>query len=509
MNCAGGGRALAKSGLRPGYGGLGMMRLCGAVALVGLAALVSAEVAAGCTCADRDERDRIQDGEIALLGRVLARDPPGLDLSRPLRYRYRVRVVRSANARLRGEIELTVPEDGCGPGPWEVGERAAAFIRRRPGGGAVTSGCSIVEPGELERAFRPYPVARGNGRLALLAAGRFGSARIMALDLRGRILGYGFGGGEVRQVSVCPGSLLATELVARGRELGVAVRDLRSLEELRYARLPVDALAIEPSRATVRCDSADASSVHAEVRDYIQARRFDRVRLFRISGTAAEPVATVPGYSVALAPGFAYVAGTEDLSAVDLATGASRRITAVRAPLLLGVSPDDRVVALYDRDRLRLVDPVDGSEVSREMRYGDELVWLAPDRFLFRASGQARIYDTRLELQRSYRFYRSLGQALVGPRLFGTDRFRLRTLLLDSGRKRTVSVLPDRGILDLVGVPGRPPLETERRAPELRLLSAASGVRPCGSVASRPARSHDRGPGVPVHAVGLADLDVH
>jgi hypothetical protein len=444
-----------------------MMRLWVAVALVGLAALVAADVAAGCTCADRDERDRMQDGEIAVLGRVLERNTPELEPSRPVRYRYRVRVARSANARLRGEIEIAVPDDGCGPRPWEAGERAAAFIRRRPGGWAVPSGCSIVDPRELERAFRPYPLPRGNGRVALLAAGRFGSARVMALDLRGRILGYGFGGGEVRQLSVCPGSRLATELVARGRELGVAVRDLRSLQELRYARLPVDARAIEPGFATARCNSADASSVHAEVRDYIQARRFDRVRLFRITGTTPEPIATIRGYSVALASGFAYVAGSDALSAVDLTTGASRRVTPVRAPLLLGVSPDDRVVALFDRDRLRLIDPVAGTEVSRKMRYGDELVWLAPDRFLFRASGQARIYDTRLELLRRYRFYRAYGQALVGQRLFGTDRFRLRTLLLDTGRKRTVSVLPDRGILDLAGVPGRPALETERRAPNV------------------------------------------
>jgi hypothetical protein len=453
---------------------LRLARLCAAVALTGLAALAGADVAAACSCADRDERDRIEDGEIAVLGRVLARDSLQLDQRRPPRYRYRVRVARASDARLRGELELVVPEDGCGPGPWEVGERAAAFVLRRGGSWTVAGGCSLVDPEELERAFRPYPRALGHGRAALLAAGSFGTARVMALDLRGRILGYGLGRGEARRISVCPGSLLATELVARGRELGVAVRDLRSLRELRYARLPVDARTIEPERAALRCDDEAASSVHVEVRDYLQARRFDRVRLFRIAGTAAEPIATVRGYTVALAPGVAYVAGTEHLSAVDLATGASRRLASVRAPLMLGVSPDDRFVALYDRDRLRLVDAVTGAQVARKVRYGDELVWLAPDRFLFRAGGQAQIYDTRLELRRRYRFYRAYGQALVGQRLFGTDRFRLRVLLLDSGRKRTVSTLPDRGILDLVGLPGRPRVEAERRR-----VQAASAPAVC------------------------------
>jgi hypothetical protein len=90
----------------------------------------------------------------------------------------------------------------------------------------------------------------------------------MALDLRGRILGYGFGGGEARQISVCPGSRVAAELVARGRQLGVAVRGLRLLRRLSYARLPVNTRGIQPSQATLRCQADDASSVHAEVRDY-------------------------------------------------------------------------------------------------------------------------------------------------------------------------------------------------------------------------------------------------
>jgi hypothetical protein len=482
--------------------GVVALRLCAAVAVVALAALVGADLAVGCTCADRDERDRLQAGEIGMLGRILDRAPRETDLVGLPGYRYRVRVVRSANARLPGEIELEVPDDGCGPGLWEDGERAAAFVRRRAGGWRVESGCGIVDPDELERAFRPYPRPLGRGRVALLAAGRFGTARVMAIDLRGRILGYGFGGGEARQLSVCPGSRLAAELVARGRELGVAIRELQSLGELRYARLPVDGRAIEPGRATVRCNSEDAASVHAEVRDYLQHRRFDRVRLFRISGTAADRIATVRGYSVALATGVAYVADSNHLSAVNLTTGASRRLTTVRAPQLLGVSPDHDVVALFDRDGLRLVNALNGAQMSRKIRYGEELVWLGPDRFLFRAGGEGRIYDTRLELLRRYRFYRAHGQALVGQRLFGTDRFRLRELLLESGRRQTVGMLPDRGILNLVGVPGRPPVETERRVPErswlrTRPASASTRADPC----SRPRNSSAaRGRGRPTEA---------
>jgi hypothetical protein len=79
----------------------------------------------------------------------------------------------------------------------------------------------------------------------------------------------------------------------------------------------------------------------------------------------------------------------------------------------------------------------------------------------------------------------------VRQRLFGTDRFRLRTLLLETGRKRTVSILPDRGILDLVGVPGRPPVQTERRAPERPWL----GPRPTQDLTTEIGRCQRKGEG--------------
>lgn len=59
------------------------------------------------------------------------------------------------------------------------------------------------------------------------------------------------------------------------------------------------------------------------------------------------------------------------------------------------------------------------------------------------------------------------GQAAVGGRVFGTDRFLLRALHLPSGRKRTVATLPDRGTVDLEGVAGTPPIGASRRRPEL------------------------------------------
>jgi hypothetical protein len=68
-----------------------------------------------------------------------------------------------------------------------------------------------------------------------------------------------------------------------------------------------------------------------------------------------------------------------------------------------------------------------------------------------------------------------LGQAHVAGRLYGTDRYRLRTLDLETGRKRTVASLTDRGIVDLVGVPERPLIEPGRRRPEGVTSSTLAG----------------------------------
>jgi hypothetical protein len=76
-----------------------------------------------------------------------------------------------------------------------------------------------------------------------------------------------------------------------------------------------------------------------------------------------------------------------------------------------------------------------------------------------------RLYSPELRLLRRYPFFRAYGQARVGERLYGTDRFRLRSLDLASGRKRTVAELTDRGISHLVALPERPEIEPGRHRP--------------------------------------------
>ena len=138
----------------------------------------------------------------------------------------------------------------------------------------------------------------------------------------------------------------------------------------------------------------------------------------------------------------------------------------MRGPDPLSLSPDGARLAFYDRHRLRMVDFATGKEHSRKIRYGGVIEWLDAQRLLFRASGTALVYDTELRRLRRYPFVRMYGQAHVADRLYGSSRYRLPMLDLETGRKRTVASLTDRGIIDLVGIPERPLIEPGLERPE-------------------------------------------
>jgi hypothetical protein len=465
-----------------------MIRVLTAVVVVGVALAVWADLAAACSCADQDERDRLEQGHRAVIGRVL--EERALD-DRRQRFAYRVRVERSVGVPLPREIEVFVDFTQCGT--LQVGRRQGIFITRR-GDAWRTNGCSIVSAAALERALRPYRRPTGSGRLALLAAGSFGNARLMALDTRGRVLGYGFGEGETRSISVCPGAARSAEVVMGRRSVRVAVRDLNTLGVARSVALPLRRNQLDTGRPfPLRCADADGAAVHVAVGDYIRRTQFDRMRIFRVDASGAHLTASLEGSTAAFGPGTAYVGRYgHAIIAVDLAGGATRRVTGARAAEPMSVSPDGARLAFYDSERLRVVDVVTGAERSRRVGYGQAIEWLDSDRLLFRSGSRAIVYDTRLQRLRRYRFVRFYGQAHLGGRVYGTSRYSLRALDLETGHKSGVASLTDRGILDLVEVPEQPLIEPGTRRPpgpaRARGSSSSGRCFPPGTSAPAPDR---------------------
>jgi hypothetical protein len=155
-------------------------------------------------------------------------------------------------------------------------------------------------------------------------------------------------------------------------------------------------------------------------------------------------------------------------------------VIGARAPDLLSAIPDGARISLYDSGRLQVVEVASGQVRSRKVRYGGTIEWLDAQRLLFRTGGTALVYDTELRRMRRYPFVRMYGQAHVADRLYGTVRYRLRSLDLATGRKRSVAELTDRGIVDLIGVPERPLIEPGRHRPGGRLVRRAprAGLEP-------------------------------
>jgi hypothetical protein len=241
--------------------------------------------------------------------------------------------------------------------------------------------------------------------------------------------------------------------------------------------------------------------VHVTVADYPRPR-YDRVRVFRVNGPAAHMVATLRGSTTTVGPTTAYVGRFTHgpaVLAVDLATGEVTRLTEAESPDMLALSPDAARLAFQDgNERIRVIDLATGRERSRPYRYASAIEWLGADRLLIRAFRKDGTYDAQLKPLRRYRYLRMLHQAHVGNRIFGTDGYyRLRSLNLDTGRRRGVARLTDRGVLDLVGVPGRPAIApgTRRPASPARATSAATSSSEWCSPRERsaPARGRRQG----------------
>ena len=459
------------------------------LALLTAATLIGAgaDRASACSCADSDPRDRVEAGEPALIGRVVEAtrnpaDPYALA-------RYVVRVERALNVRLGRRVTLRSSpfSSSCGV-EWNEGRRIATFLYRARGRW-MTGLCNVVAPHELERASRPYTLPLGRGQVALLAGGSFGDARLMALDRRGRVLGYGFGQGAVRRISVCPGARLAAELVDRGRRLAsVVVRSLESLAVVSAAEVP-------RHMTELSCADATGGTVYAAGIKYSGRPVRGSADVYRVDGSTRTRLARRPAEHLALGTDVAYLWSSRRLRAIGLRDGSERTVLRMGLPERIAPNPFGGPLAVQDyRNRLRLVDPATGAVIESRRSPGGELVWLAADRLFSRVGGAAVILDSRLRRQRRYGFYRAFGQAHLDGLIFGTDRYRLVSLNLENGRKRTVARLPDRGIAALVGVPDGPELNAPPRAPRV-LRPAAGRTLVAWATSSSPPTSVSTSPG--------------
>ena len=215
------------------------------------------ESAQACTCPRLDVRETLSRADAAFIGILTARRPapPSPPFSSDV---FTFRVDDVVKGSLRGSVDVWSPSTSCGL-EIGVGERIGLFLSRE-GNRWASLLCWQVPPAALREAER-RPAPDGRGPVRFLVGGGFGEARLLALDARGRTLGYGSGGGATKLLSVCPRGGRAVEIVDALPER-VAVRDVRTLSVIREVPLPAGNVA-----ADVYCRDAGARDV------YVFARR--------------------------------------------------------------------------------------------------------------------------------------------------------------------------------------------------------------------------------------------
>jgi hypothetical protein len=200
----------------------------GGVLLALLAALLGSpmRIAMACSCAIPEPRDALAEADAAFVGELIAA-PGGTNSSGEVTWTFSVE--EALKGGLGSTVDVKSPASGVSCGfEVAVGERVGVVLYEERGewhGGL----CSQIDPDELLAAAGPLPAPDGIGPVTFLVGGSFGEKRLLALDERGRTLGYGGGRGETLAIGVCAGARLAVESVLDGKEAFLAVRDLRTL----------------------------------------------------------------------------------------------------------------------------------------------------------------------------------------------------------------------------------------------------------------------------------------
>jgi hypothetical protein len=396
----------------------------------------------------------------------------------------------------------------------ETGRRGVRRAPRQPAGGRPGAGCSHVQgragsqredrgnsrghDGEQRRRLRdrdlrrpedrPLPPARGRqldgtpllagrsggsaGRRRASRAerpraggayvgGRFGPARTMALDAKGRTLAYGTGTGAPTLLSPCPGGQRLAEIAALRSDARMRTTYqvlIRETTSLRVTRRQAVKLPGWRFATGLLCEDAEGSSI--VVYANWAGDSAHNAALYRLSAGRLRAIWNGIAFLSCLRPGIAYLnAGfsADRFVSVDLQTGRVTRIARLpRSPRLVPNTMHTKFTGvayrLAERSRLFVLDLTTRPPSARSTplvapEVTGSVYWLPDDRVLFLPLGgpdTARILD--LQLKTLSRFQWTGGDAaLIGSTVFGIDRRgRLVLAKLTTGPQRVLRRLPGR-----------------------------------------------------------------
>lgn len=419
------------------------LSLCVLVLVVAsLAAAV--EPARACSCVQPDPWRVLEQADGAFVGRLVSRLESGDG---------RAVLVFSVERAVKGKIDATVEVEtvssgaGCGI-ETSVGQRIGLFLLRE-GGRWVGHLCWQVAPEDL-LAAAALPVPNGKGPVAMFVGGRFGPARTLALDARGRTLAYGMGGGTVAAFSVCPGGRRVAEVVDSGSGYVVTIRDLPTLRFVRHQ--PVTAVYAEE----IACvnESGDQLAV-------FDSDTAARGRLMRVTRRGGTTIWRGKAFYASFWKHLAYVqtfdrAGTT-LVAVDVRTGRATKLGTVPVHGAYQLVPNSAGTRLagdaFEEGcrtrcyRLVLIDlerrPISARTILLPTQCCGLSRWLRDGRIAYVRGERILVYNAALRLSARVSGWSAISTAVLGSRLVGVSRFgKLLRVELPSGRIDVVRRLP-------------------------------------------------------------------
>ena len=195
--------------------------------------LAAAQAAHACSCALGDPRDALHRSDGAFVGALVARTEVDDQTSI-----FTFEVETAVKSALGAEVDVRSASSGASCG-LEVGfgERIGLFLDSADDGAWTSGLCSQVDPEALMKAAQPLPPPDGVGGVRYVVGGNLGENRLMALDRKGRTLGYGAGEGYAQDLHVCPGATRALDAAAVSRKALLVVRELPSLDVVRTVTL--------------------------------------------------------------------------------------------------------------------------------------------------------------------------------------------------------------------------------------------------------------------------------
>lgn len=303
------------------------------------------------------------------------------------------------------------------------------------------------------------PPREGAGEPALFVGGRFGQARILALDAEGRIVASGDGkGGPYLLIAPCPGGDRVAEVVHLRSDkrmratYEVAIRETASLRVVRRLSLKLPGWRFAVG---LQCENAMGSSVVIFANwagdSGLQAA------IYRITGRRLTTVWKGTAFLSSLRPGIAYLRAGRTASrlvTVDLRTGSVRRIAWLpRSPSVVPDATGTRLAGvaygLSEPSRLIFIDIGSRPAQVHSIRLaGPDVVgdvfWLSGSLFVTLSdSNFARVLDRELRTRSRIR-WSAHDTAIVGSTAYGIRGVR-RTLVvapLPSGPMRVLRRLP-------------------------------------------------------------------